>query len=90
MPAAILSLSRERELRSATWDGLWLIYKRARLDHDAMDQEFQRDGEWRNPDHEQIAADADELLSDISREARRRIEHLIGPALTFDDLQRML
>jgi hypothetical protein len=26
----------------------------------------------------------------MTREARRRIEHLIGPALTFDDFMRMI
>lgn len=90
MPAAILSLSRERDLRNTSWDGLWLRYRDARMTVDELDQKFRRDGNWASDDDEQIAADAEELIADIGKEARRRIEHLIGPALTFDDFMRMI
>jgi len=88
MNATVTNIRREIDLRSTSWDGLWLRYRDARLTCDDIDQRAARRD--LTDDEAQIRADADELSVDIGNEAKRRLSHLIGPALTFDDLMRML
>jgi len=91
MTATVTNIRREIDLRSTSWDGLWLRYRDARLTVDDLDQRFREaGGEWLNPHDEQASADADALMQDIGKEARRRLQHLIGPALRFDDIMEMI